>query len=93
MAVFMKNHGVTFVGTTIEHCVMMGIWLERACKAQLLLASTGYKYQKLTDEEMKARIPQTYYSAFIERSWLFYCRKLKWYNSLSPIGELGTYLV
>jgi ribulose-5-phosphate 4-epimerase/fuculose-1-phosphate aldolase len=93
MAVFMKNHGVTFCGSTIEHCTMMGIWLERACQAQLLLAATGYKTQQLTDEDMKARIPQTYHTEFIDRSWLFYCRKLRWFESLSPIGDKGTYRV
>jgi ribulose-5-phosphate 4-epimerase/fuculose-1-phosphate aldolase len=93
MAVFMKNHGVTFCGTTVQHCTLMGVWLERACKAQLLLASTGYKYAPLTDAEMKARLPQTYHSAFIDRSWDFYCRKLRWFDSLSPIGSEGTYRI
>lgn len=93
MAVFMKNHGVTFCGSTIEHCTMMGIWLERACRAQLLLAATGYKTQQLNDEDMKARVPQTYHTEFIDRSWLFYCRKLRWFNSLSPMGDEGTYRV
>jgi ribulose-5-phosphate 4-epimerase/fuculose-1-phosphate aldolase len=91
MAVFMKNHGVTFCGTTIEHCTLMGVWLERACKAQLLLASTGYKCTPLTDEEMKARLPQTYHTTFIGHSWEFYCRKLRWFDSLSPIGDQGTF--
>jgi ribulose-5-phosphate 4-epimerase/fuculose-1-phosphate aldolase len=93
MAVFMKNHGVTFCGETIEHCTLMGVWLERACKAQLLLASTGYKTTTLTDEDMKARLPQTYHSAFIDRSWDFYCRKLRWFDSMSPIGDEGTYRI
>lgn len=92
MAVFMKNHGVTFLGSTIAHCTMMGIWLERACKAQLLLAASGYKYDQLSEEEMAARKPQTYNEEFIERSFRYYLRKLRWFESLSPIGDEGTYL-
>ena len=34
-AVLMGNHGVTFCGTTIEHAVCAGIFLEKACKAHL----------------------------------------------------------
>lgn len=93
MAVFMKNHGVTFLGSTVEHCTLMGIWLERACKAQLLLAATSYECQQLTDEDMAARKPQTYHTEFIDRSWLYYLRKLRWFESLSPIGDEGTYRV
>src|SRR5262245_45727175 len=91
MAVFMGNHGVTFCGTTIEHCTLMGIWLERACKAQLLLASTGYTIHHLTNEDMKLRMPQIYHTKFIDRSWMFFCRKLRWFESLSPLGREGVF--
>ena len=92
-AVFMKNHGVTFCGASIEHCMMMGIFLERACKAQLLIASTGYRWDYPTEAEMKARAPQTFHSAMIGRSWDYYCRKLRWLESLSAIGAEGTYRI
>ena len=92
-AVFMKNHGVTFCGTSIEHCMMMGIFLEKACRAQLLIASTGYRWEYPSDAEMKARAPQTFHSAMINRSWEFYCRKLRWLESLSEIGAEGTYRI
>lgn len=90
-AVFMKNHGVTFCGTSVEHCTMMGIFLEKACKAQLLIASTGYKWAPPSPEEMADRLPQTFHSGLIERSWGFYTRKLRWLDSLSPIGDEGAY--
>ena len=34
-AVLMANHGVTFCGTSVAHAVCVGIFLEKACKAQI----------------------------------------------------------
>ncbi len=43
-AVFMMSHGIAFVGTTIREATMVGIYLEKAVKAQLTIAATGLKY-------------------------------------------------
>jgi L-fuculose-phosphate aldolase len=42
--VLMKNHGVTFVGASIEEATMYGMFVERACRAQIEMASTGWKW-------------------------------------------------
>ena len=34
-AVLLANHGVTFCGTSIPHATCVGVFLEKACKAQL----------------------------------------------------------
>jgi L-fuculose-phosphate aldolase len=91
LAVFMKNHGVTFCGGSVAHCMMMGIFLERACKAQLMIAASGYRWDYPSAGEMSKRTPQTFHSGLIQRSWNFYVRKLRWHDSLSELGDEGTY--
>jgi L-fuculose-phosphate aldolase len=40
----MKNHGITFVGATIEEATLYGLFMERACKAQIEIAATGWQW-------------------------------------------------
>jgi L-fuculose-phosphate aldolase len=42
--VLMKGHGITFVGPTIEEATLYGVFIERACKAQLEIAATGWNW-------------------------------------------------
>ena len=42
--VLMKNHGITFVGASVEEAALHGIFIERACKQQIELASTGWTW-------------------------------------------------
>ena len=88
-AVFMKNHGVTFCGGTVEHATLMGIFLEKACKAQLLIQSSGIRWSWPTDEDMARRTPQTFITPFLERSWDFYVRKLKYVETAHPLHSQG----
>jgi ribulose-5-phosphate 4-epimerase/fuculose-1-phosphate aldolase len=44
-AVLMQNHGTTFCGATIAECVVTGVLLDRACQAQLRVASSGYSWE------------------------------------------------
>ena len=39
----MGNHGVTFCGTSVPHATCVGIFLEKACKAQLAGLSAGFR--------------------------------------------------
>jgi L-fuculose-phosphate aldolase len=43
--VLMKNHGITFVGGSIEDATLFGLFMERACRAQIEIAATGWKWQ------------------------------------------------
>ncbi|MEE8334616.1 MAG: class II aldolase/adducin family protein, partial [Alphaproteobacteria bacterium] len=47
-AVLMQNHGVTYCGPTIAHCVIAGVLLEQACAAQLLANGSGYGWAPAT---------------------------------------------
>lgn len=42
--VLMKNHGITFVGAGIEEATLYGMFVERACKAQIEIAATGWTW-------------------------------------------------
>jgi L-fuculose-phosphate aldolase len=42
--VLMKNHGITFVGSSVEEAAMYGLFIERACRAQIEMAATGWKW-------------------------------------------------
>ena len=42
--VLMKNHGITFVGAGIEEATLYGLFMERACRAQIEIAATGWAW-------------------------------------------------
>lgn len=75
LAVFMQNHGVTFVGNSPEHATMIGLFLEKACHQQLLLRASGLKFTLTDPEEIeeKARLlPE----AWVNSYWDYYRREL-----------------
>src|SRR5215467_8096796 len=41
-AVLMGNHGVTFCGASVPHATCVGIFLEKACRAQLAGEAAGF---------------------------------------------------
>ena len=90
-AVLMKNHGVTFCGTSAEHCTVLGICLEIACKQQLMLGASGFKWSWPDEEGMKKRGPQTFHPQFVERSWGFYSRKLAHFEGDTTVATRGFY--
>lgn len=77
--VLMKNHGITFVGTTQEEATLNGVYMERACKAQIEIASTGWEWtvQSNTMVDRKLRTssdPATnYHQIFFD----YFARKLE----------------
>ncbi len=50
-AMFLRNHGVVFAGTGIEHAILMGIQLEEACREHLAIAASGLDWEWPGDEE------------------------------------------
>lgn len=50
-ALFLRNHGVVFAGTSIEHAVLLGIQLEDACREHLAIAASGLDWDWPGDEE------------------------------------------
>jgi L-fuculose-phosphate aldolase len=76
VAVFMGNHGVTFCGTTIEHAVCVGVFLENACRAQLAGQAAGFKAEMPAPAVRRKRHAQIMTPAHWEHSWNYFSRKL-----------------
>ncbi|AMN43964.1 class II aldolase/adducin family protein [Rhodoplanes sp. Z2-YC6860] len=76
-AVLMSNHGVTFCGTSVPHATCVGIFLEKACKAQLAGLSAGFQSKSLPQKTRVKRHGQIMTPVHWEHSWNYFCRKLK----------------
>ena len=86
LAVFMKNHGVTFCGATVERAALVGIWLERACKAQLDVTASGMDWSspdETAEVERNSQIWSDTNDVHIEHSWGYYSRKLATFEAPS----------
>jgi L-fuculose-phosphate aldolase len=75
-AVLMSNHGVTFCGTSVAHAACVGIFLEKACKAQLAGLSAGFRARMLNPATRLKRNGQIMTAIHWEHSWNYFCRKL-----------------
>jgi L-fuculose-phosphate aldolase len=75
-AVLMGNHGVTFCGTTIEHAVCAGIFLEKACKAHLIGRAGVLKTRMPNRAVRDKRHKQIMTPVHWQHSWRYFCRKL-----------------
>jgi L-fuculose-phosphate aldolase len=75
-AVFMGNHGVTFCGTNIEHAICVGIFLEKACRAQLAGRAAAVLTEMPSAAVRRKRHEQIMTPTHWEHSWNYFCRKL-----------------
>src|SRR5690606_3611453 len=75
-AVLMGNHGVTFCGTSIEHATCIGVFLEKAARAQIVGAGAGLNTSMPQPAIRARRNAQIMSAAHIEHSWHYFCRKL-----------------
>lgn len=75
-AVLMRNHGVTFCGRNIRHCVIMGYFLERACRQHLVLDASGLEWEGQTEEELGAKGEDILFDPAVEMFWNHLVRKL-----------------
>jgi L-fuculose-phosphate aldolase len=76
-AVFIANHGVTFCGTTIEHAVCVGIFLEKACKAQITARAANMRHSMPSPAARAKRHQQIMTPVHWEHCWQYFCRKLE----------------
>jgi len=74
--VLLRNHGVTFVGPTVPIAAMMGIFLEKACRVQLLLMAAGAPYTSTPPEELAAKRGQVFDAPLVESHWSYFLRRL-----------------
>jgi len=83
-AVFIGNHGLTFVGQSNEQALLIGISIERACKAQLVAAASGLDWTWPDDEAMARRRAsgtgnqETPPTGFYRQTFEYFVRKLCW---------------
>jgi ribulose-5-phosphate 4-epimerase/fuculose-1-phosphate aldolase len=75
-AVLMHNHGVSFCGRSVAECTVVGLMLERVCKAIVTISASGLEWSPARD----ARALQPATGAIPEftttRFWNYYRRKL-----------------
>jgi ribulose-5-phosphate 4-epimerase/fuculose-1-phosphate aldolase len=77
VAVFMANHGVTFCGGSVMHATCVGIFLEKACRAQLAGSGAGFRAGLPKAATRLRRHGQIMTPAHWEHSWNYFCRKLE----------------
>ncbi len=75
-AVFIANHGVTFCGTSLEHALCVGIFLEKACKVQLVARAANMKRSMPNRAVREKRNKQIMTPVHWEHCWNYFCRKL-----------------
>jgi L-fuculose-phosphate aldolase len=75
-AVLMGNHGVTFCGTSLAHAVCVGIFLEMACKAQVVGEAAGFAISMPSPAIRRKRHGQIMTPVHWDHSWNYFCRKL-----------------
>ena len=51
----MRNHGIVTAGRTIEEATVLALWLERACKAQLMVEACGGAVHLCSHEDAVAK--------------------------------------
>lgn len=75
-AVFLRNHGVCTVGRDVKEMTLAAIFLEKACKAQLTLAASGYKYTAPPKDEVDKKRKNIYPVRAVNNFWDYYNRRL-----------------
>jgi L-fuculose-phosphate aldolase len=75
-AVLMGNHGVTFCGTSVPQAACVGLFLEKACKAQLAGLAAGFRSSLPGRAIREKRHRQIMTPVHWEHSWNYFCRKL-----------------
>jgi L-fuculose-phosphate aldolase len=51
----MRNHGIVTAGRTIEEATVLALYLERACKAQLMVEACGGAVHVCSHEDAVAK--------------------------------------
>lgn len=75
-AAFMKNHGVVYGGRSIRHAALLGVFLEKACRHQLLLGGSGLPL-KTAGAGIPAEKDDILSPKLIDAFWAYECRQLQ----------------
>lgn len=75
-AVFLRNHGVVFCGRTIPQAALVGVYLERSCRAQLIAGASPESWRWASREETAGRAAMLEADGYLEDSWQYLVRRL-----------------
>jgi len=85
-AIFLKNHGVAFVGDDVAEMMLAGIFLEWASKFQLDLLSSGATFDRPDHEESVEKCRRIYPPKAQRNYWMYFNRKLQRVEALQGVG-------
>ena len=88
-AVFLANHGVTFCGTSVAHALCVGVFLEKACKAELAGRAAGFAASMPDAPTRAKRTAQIMTPVHWEHSWQYFRRKLAAREGGAPRAIFG----
>jgi ribulose-5-phosphate 4-epimerase/fuculose-1-phosphate aldolase len=74
--VLMKNHGSTVVGESIRVATLYAVFLEKACRIQLLATASG-EPSWTSDEEAKVKFEQIYTPHRLGSMWDYFVRRAR----------------
>ncbi len=75
-ALLLVNHGVVTVGPDVPTAVMTAVFLERACRTQLIAMAAGDPTRWSDDDEALAKREHCYSPAQLEQAWAYLVRSL-----------------
>lgn len=75
-ALFLVNHGIVTVGPDVATAVLTAVFLERACRMQLLAAAAGGELRWSSDEEALAKRDRVYGPHQLSAAWAYLRRTL-----------------
>jgi L-fuculose-phosphate aldolase len=84
-AVIMRNHGILVAGATVQEACLKSIFLEKAAKAQLLLAGR-MDYEWTSDEEAVSKVEHIYNPRLMGYFWGYHVRKLERQERLAGLS-------
>ncbi|RKS92997.1 L-fuculose-phosphate aldolase [Microbacterium sp. AG790] len=85
-AIFLANHGVAFVGSTVAEVTLTGIFLEKASRFQVDLKSSGFAPILPDPEEAKEKFDRIYPPKAQHNFWTYFNRRLDRVEALQGIG-------
>ncbi len=88
-AVLLANHGVTFCGGSVAHTVCVGVFLEKACKAELVGRAAGFPAGMPDAATRARRHAQIMTPVHWDHSWSYFRRKLAAIEAGTPRPIFG----
>lgn len=76
-AALLVNHGIVTAGPDVATAVLTAIFLEKACRMQLLAAATGHDFSWSTDEEALAKRDRVYGPSQLAGAWRYMERRVR----------------